>query len=229
VRQVARRLTREESAALTRARLLKAAQRVFLARGFHAASLEAVAEEAGFTKGAVYSRFESKADLFLALLAERNEERVRSVAEKLATVETSEKLARFFPDYWATRLREGPEWTLVLIEFWASACRDPILGERFSREHERLMERVGSLIDEAADRVGAALASPGIDLTRVSTALAHGIALEQLVSPEEVDADFVTWAFTPIADLASPARGSADGHRRQRGSPSRPLRRTKRM
>ena len=60
---------------MTRSRLLEAAERVFFGRGFHGASLEAVAEEAGLTKGAVYSRFESKADLFLAFQDERNGEK----------------------------------------------------------------------------------------------------------------------------------------------------------
>jgi AcrR family transcriptional regulator len=77
-----RRLTRAESAARTRARLLAAAQRVFFERGFHGASLEAVAEEASLTKGAVYSRFESKADLFLAYQEERNQENIRTFSQR---------------------------------------------------------------------------------------------------------------------------------------------------
>src|SRR5580765_1647639 len=63
-----RRLTREESQARTRAELLRAAYRLFLRDGFVATSLAAIAEEAGVTKGAVYSNFESKEDLFLAML-----------------------------------------------------------------------------------------------------------------------------------------------------------------
>lgn len=64
-----RRLTREESKARTRQELLRAAGRLFLRNGFVATSLSDIAEEAGLTKGAVYSNFESKEDLFLALLA----------------------------------------------------------------------------------------------------------------------------------------------------------------
>jgi len=65
-----RRLTREESKARTRGELLRAASRLFLRNGFVATSLADIAEEAGLTKGAVYSNFESKEDLFLALLQE---------------------------------------------------------------------------------------------------------------------------------------------------------------
>src|SRR5687768_14502723 len=65
-----RRLTREESKARTRQELLRAASRLFLRNGFVATSLADIAEEAGLTKGAVYSNFESKEDLFVAVLQE---------------------------------------------------------------------------------------------------------------------------------------------------------------
>src|SRR4029450_1609728 len=75
------RLTRAEKSVQTRAQLLGCARRLFLRRGFHAASLELVAEEAGFTIGAVYSRFGSKADLFLAILDEHIDRIVARGAE----------------------------------------------------------------------------------------------------------------------------------------------------
>src|SRR5580704_16177584 len=65
------RLSRAEQNDRNRALLFAAARRVFLARGYHAATLEQIADEAGFSKGVVYSRFASKADLFLALLEDR--------------------------------------------------------------------------------------------------------------------------------------------------------------
>jgi AcrR family transcriptional regulator len=69
-----KRLTREESKAKTRAELLRAAARLFVRKGFVATSLSEIAEEAALTKGAVYSNFESKEELFLALLQERASE-----------------------------------------------------------------------------------------------------------------------------------------------------------
>src|SRR5580693_4443956 len=69
------RLSRAEQNDRNRALLFAAARRVFLARGYHAATLEQIADEAGFSKGVVYSRFASKADLFLALLEDRIAER----------------------------------------------------------------------------------------------------------------------------------------------------------
>lgn len=93
-----RRLTREESKARTRQELLRAASRLFLRNGFVATSLSDIAEEAGLTKGAVYSNFESKEDLFLALLA-GDQARPYAAQEDLApsdmtSVEGADALAR---------------------------------------------------------------------------------------------------------------------------------------
>src|SRR3954471_701676 len=64
------RLTREERKAQTRSDLLRAASRLFVRNGFVDTSLSDIAEEAALTKGAVYSNFESKEELFIALLQE---------------------------------------------------------------------------------------------------------------------------------------------------------------
>src|SRR5687767_15759101 len=84
-----KRLTREESKARTRADLLRAASRLFVRNGFVATSLADIAEEAGLTKGAVYSNFESKEDLFLALLAGDSDGRPYAAQEDLAPSDTS--------------------------------------------------------------------------------------------------------------------------------------------
>jgi AcrR family transcriptional regulator len=84
-----RRLTREESKARTRKELLRAANRLFVRNGFVATSLADIAEEAGLTKGAVYSNFESKEDLFLALLHETDEGKRTPVREDLAPSDLS--------------------------------------------------------------------------------------------------------------------------------------------
>ena len=75
------RMSRSERKARTREELLAAARKVFLRRGFHGATLEEIADEAGYTKGAVYSNFAGKDDLYLALLAAHYEQRVAAYAE----------------------------------------------------------------------------------------------------------------------------------------------------
>src|SRR5580700_2943962 len=70
-----KRLSRTEQTERNRVLVLEAARRVFLRRGYHGASVEQIADEAGFSTGVVYSRFDGKADLFLTLLEERIDER----------------------------------------------------------------------------------------------------------------------------------------------------------
>ena len=89
-----RPLTRKERQAHTRARLMRSAAKVAAARGLEGASLDLVAEEAGFTKGAVYANFESKEALFLAMLDERFAERLAELDRVLHGGGTIEEQAR---------------------------------------------------------------------------------------------------------------------------------------
>jgi AcrR family transcriptional regulator len=219
-----RRLTRAESAARTRRRLLAAAQRVFFERGFHGASLEAVAEEAGLTKGAVYSRFESKADLFLAYQEQRNTQTVQRVGDRMAELGPGDWPLDVIVEHWTGRLlRESLEQSLLVIEFWASACRDPGVHRAFSDQHERVMAGVAEHLDEAAARLGVTLPLPALELVRLSTGIAHGLALEQLMNREKVGARMIELAFTPIHELSPPGKSAAawaagsDGGEQRRG------------
>jgi AcrR family transcriptional regulator len=218
------RLTRPQSAALTRSRLLAAAERVFFERGFHGASLEAVAEEAGLTKGAVYSRFENKADLFLAYQEERNEQTIGRVAQRVAELCPGDRPVDVIVEHWTNRLLgDSQEQSLLVIEFWASACRDPDVHQRFSDQHERVMSGVAEHLEQAALRLGVALPLPALELIRLSTGIAHGLALEQLMNREKVDARMIELAFMPIHELSR--SGAADN---EAGARSNVQRRTRR-
>jgi len=193
------RLTREQSAAHTRQRLLAAARRVFAERGFYGASLEAVAEEAGLTKGAVYSRFDSKADLFLAFQEERNEQTVKRMIDELAALEPGEQPLLWLAGYWKNRLlNEGPELTLAVIEFWVSAYRDPELQRRFSEQHERVAETTGGALEDASARLGCPLPMPGPETIRMTAGIAHGLALEQLLNRTKIDERLIDTAFAAV-------------------------------
>ena len=179
---------------------------MFFERGFHGASLEAVAEEAGLTKGAVYSRFESKADLFLAFQEERNEESIRRFRQQFHDLAPGDRPVDLIVDYWRQKLLHDPlEYTLLVIEFWASACRDPDIHRRFSEQHERIIVTAAELLDEGADRLGATLPVPALELVRLSTAIAHGLALEQLMNPGKIDRQMIEIAFGPLHELSVPA------------------------
>ena len=129
----------------TRRKLLAAARRVFLRLGFHNSSLDQVAEEAGFTKGVVYSRFASKADLFLAILEERIDQRIVEMRTAVAALEGLLAVATVLSRQWDERLRQDEQWSLLLIEFRLHAARNPALNQRYAAL--QFLQRVFVLCD----------------------------------------------------------------------------------
>lgn len=175
-------LTRAEKNALTRRKLLDAAREVFVERGFHGASLDAVAERAGFTKGAVYSRFASKADLFLALLEERIDQSlaaIRAMAGSGAVEGDLEATTAF----WDEILRTELDWTLLVLEFRVHVARNPDLNRRYAALHRRFRDGIAEAIKAGFAAAGTTPARPAEDLADELLALSSGSALERAADP----------------------------------------------
>jgi AcrR family transcriptional regulator len=188
----ARRLTRAEQQAQTRARLIDAAARVFARRGFRAASVEEIAEEAGYSHGAVYSNFDGKNDLFLAVFEEYMAERVRELAETQAALPEGAPLevrARALADQWMDRLARDRESMVLHLEFIAHADRDPELARRFGSRSSAMRETVARYIDHYQQEAESELPMPVDDLALILRALGIGLAIESLVSPDAVRHD----------------------------------------
>src|SRR5881227_3486389 len=103
----------------TRWLLLGAAARVFARRGYHVATLEEVAAEAGFTKGAVYSNFESKEALFLALVDQEIAKRVREIGTVVEAGASPEAIEREAERQFQRFIREESHWPLLFYEFFS--------------------------------------------------------------------------------------------------------------
>lgn len=176
-----KRLGRADRTEDTRRRLLDSARRVFARRGFHAASLDLVAEDAGFTKGAVYSRFRSKADLFLAVLEARIEQRIADVRAAAAAERGPLAVAAALSRQWEERLRRDEAWSLLLIEFRLHAARVPGLNRRYAALHARLRDAMAEIIARESVESGEALAVPAGDVARAALALGTGAVLERCV------------------------------------------------
>jgi AcrR family transcriptional regulator len=170
------RATRAQAKVQTRERLLEAARRVFVERGFHAATLDQVAEEAGYTKGAVYSAFESKADLFLAIL----EERTRRRAGELRRVRSLDELTQAGEQFWIATLSNEREWSLLLVEFEVYAARDAVLLERLADILGLFRSAMCETIEAVASASGEHLPVSAEQLTVATLALSNGIMLEGL-------------------------------------------------
>lgn len=178
-----RRLPREQ----TRRRVLEAAARVFAERGYEASSLEDVAAAAGFSKGAVYSNFDNKHDLFLSLMRERIEQRVEAVrdaTQRPGTVaERSERAGAELEGLLASQ----PDWHLLFIEFWAQAVRDPDLGRELAEQRRPMRALIARFLEHQAAHLGLALPAPSEQLAVIVLGLSNGLAIEYLADPDTVD------------------------------------------
>jgi AcrR family transcriptional regulator len=117
------RLSRDESQAQTRARLLEAARLLFGRDGYAATSVGRIAEHAGYSKGAAYANFQSKEDLFLAVLQRQGQERLDALIEGIARAADADEVIRLL-SAWAEDRSQSGGWTLTILEYARQAGRD---------------------------------------------------------------------------------------------------------
>ena len=178
-------LTRAERQQRTREELVDAAERLFTEQGFHATSIDAVAAEAGFTKGAVYSNFESKEDLFFAVYERRVDRRVAQMEAALREASTRvEALDGMAPGVGRPEASDG--WLAVFFEFWAHVLRHHELKQRFAAQHRRVIDALAA----AAERFEGEVPDDSYKLATARFALQLGLQLERLTQPDVVDPDF---------------------------------------
>jgi AcrR family transcriptional regulator len=178
-----RRPNRAEKREANRARILQAAREVFGARGFHAATIEEIADEAGLSNGAIYYNFDSKGDLFFALLEERLDERIDHMRRTLSSAPPTVALDAEAAD--ATRsLKDSREWRLLLLEFIVYAARTPAFAERLQAHKRRLRTALTELLDQRLTDTAASLPSDQLALAMIG--LTNGLAIEELADPGAV-------------------------------------------
>ena len=180
------RLTREQSRAATRERLLSAARSVFARAGFHGASVEEIASEAGFSTGALYSNFDGKEDLFLALMEREIEEHAREIAEAVRSRASVSERATGGARRWMTMIEREPNLLLLFMEFWAYGVRDAQVRPKVAERFAQMRQVLTALIAEGAREFDLELALPAEQLALAVDALADGIARQKLADPDAV-------------------------------------------
>jgi AcrR family transcriptional regulator len=189
-------LTRKETQERTRERLLSAAAKVFARRGYHGATVDEIASEAGFTIGALYSNFAGKEELFLALadrqVAQRANE-IRAIAEAAeGDGDASDEAAAQF----RTFLEADPDWPLLFYEFWSLSVRNPELQGELAKRRDVIRDALAETLERVAKQLGFKLRFPAPALATAIAASLNGLAFERAASPDalpdEVFAEFVT-------------------------------------
>jgi AcrR family transcriptional regulator len=178
---------RSSRRAQTRTRLLEAAARVYARRGFDAATLDEVAEEAGFTKGAVYDHFGSKENLLLALLDEHLSAQIGEQIGLFDAERTTWERPRVGADRWMQELDEDPDAFRLFVELWAHAQRDERLRERVAAGMDAWRATLKGFAAVTSSHAGLEPAERDLDqLANVMLGLGMGLGMIKLIDPDSV-------------------------------------------
>jgi AcrR family transcriptional regulator len=199
-----KRLTRVEAKARTRELLLEAAAETFARKGFAGASVEEIAENAGFSIGALYSNFGGKEQLFLELLGSGASGMVDDAARVLSEQEAGGGgLGRLIVD--AADMKIDAE--SLQAEFWLYAVRNPEVMEMLAARQRETREGLARLIETVLSRRGTAVDEPATAIATVVYALFQGLVRQRRIDPASVPGELfeqaLDWLFTGLADKAS--------------------------
>ena len=181
-----KRKTQAERREETREAVLVAAARVFAQRGLHAASLDAIAEEAGFSRGAVYYNFADKEELFLELLDRRCAERAQNLRWVFADtpsddVEATSRQAQLAAGQALDAMTGDPEWRALYLEFLAQAARDPTFRRRFAKRTNEMRGALDEVVERQTGAVRDALGMEPEQLAVVIDALGTGLMAHHML------------------------------------------------
>jgi AcrR family transcriptional regulator len=180
------RLSRKEKQAQTRSCLMRSAAKLFAQRGFRDASIDDVAEDAGFTKGAFYANFASKEDLFLAMLDEHFARRVQEIERLVAADGTdAEKAMQAGADF-NRMLSSDPESQRLLFEFTAYAVRNDEFRAELVARSQALRARLSAALATRAEQLGIESTIPVDELALMIGAMARGVAAERRLEGDQV-------------------------------------------
>jgi AcrR family transcriptional regulator len=183
------RLSRREKQARTRSSLMKSAAKVFCRKGMESASIDEVAEDAGYTKGAFYANFKSKEELFLAMLDERFAERIQEIDRVFASDDPPDQQAREAAADFIRYIESDLEWERLFFEFSAYAARNEDFRQELVTRYRTLRERIAEGFVRRCEELEVEPPIPPDQFATMIVAMGNGIALEKLLEPEAVPED----------------------------------------
>jgi AcrR family transcriptional regulator len=188
-------LNRREQQEQTRELLLDAAAMVFARRGYHEASVEEIASEAGFSTGAVYSNFSGKEELFLALADREVEKQVAEIHAVAEGVEAGGEAAAESGRQFQELLKRDRDWPLLFYEFWSFGVRSARLQGEFAKRRQAVQDALAETLERLAAQLGFKLRFPAPMLATAISATLNGLAFERAADPgaisDEVLGEFV--------------------------------------
>jgi AcrR family transcriptional regulator len=177
-------ITRKEKQARTRAKLMRSAGKLFCRHGLEQASVDEIAQDAGYTKGAFYSNFKSKEELFLAMLDQKFGEEIKRIEAALKTDESPDEVARHAGEDLMRFMRSDPEWERLYLEFVAYAGRNDEFRQELLTRCRAMDERLGEVYKRWSERIGIVPAIPIEDITQITSIMTQGFLMSQQIDPD---------------------------------------------
>lgn len=175
-----KRLTREESRAQTRERLIETAQHLFVSNGYGGASIRDIADKAGYSQGAFYSNFSSKEDVLLELLRRHMEAEAIQLFKVMGNEqqEPGQMLAEL--EAWASTLNHDADWCMLSIELQLHANRSRSFAAEYQKVWDRHRSEIGAVIGQLFHKLGRTPPAAPDELAAAFMALSHGLALQRM-------------------------------------------------
>ncbi len=193
-------ISRAERQAHTRDTLIETARDMFLSDGYAATSLDRVALQAGFSKGAVYSNFAGKEQLCMAVLDSIHAEQIAGVLSAFTKETDLDGRIEAFVE-WARVDLGRPKWTALEVEFAGSARQSPYVAAELAKRHREIIDNLAQLIAEVTSQAGLEIALTPHEAATALLSLGIGLgAMRSLDSSLEVDVfgQIIRGLLTPV-------------------------------
>jgi AcrR family transcriptional regulator len=190
---IKQRLTRQESRLETRTKLLESAAQLFAKGGYEGASVDLIAESAGYSKGAFYSNFESKEAIFLALLDTHKRREIEALAQLVAQDIPASELISLIRNAESSRISEF-DFGLLSAEFQLQACRDKTFAKTYAKLHRTHVDTMAGLITKLFAKLDRTPPSQPKDLADIIMALTTGLSLQRTSVQGPLRKGFLTGA-----------------------------------
>ena len=192
---------RADSQARTRQLVLEAAERLFVANGFGATSLEDIAREAGFSKGAVYSNFAGKTDLFFAIVEQQFAELAERLRHAVAAEEDALSRLAAVGAWYQEFLQVESGWTRSLPEVVALAAQDDDARRRFGALLQSIEAAIAELTAQQQESLGIRFGLPPEAVASLVVSLVIGLtvrSVHDLDSPPSLFSDALARFLLPL-------------------------------
>jgi AcrR family transcriptional regulator len=180
-----KRLTREESRAQTRATLMAVGRQHFLRYGLGGAVAEKIAEDAGYSRGALYSNFDGKEELFLAVIREEQDRRMQAFHSMFKEEPSAKERLKKMRDAIADVVTD-PDWIVLRAEFEAGALRNERIRQTFVEVHRQQVRDAGNLIRNLARSSEIHMSIKPNEFMMIILNLTHGLAVTQKILGAEL-------------------------------------------